>query len=481
MATKKSARVSAKNSRKGKNVLFAKSASNLSFRTLFLFALVFAGIGGYLLWQSFAAVTTTLDYRSLNADLSKGESRAPTLANEKGKRNVYVYTTVAYTDSAGAFVVGRNVYSTALPSGNSLATGKYRACIVGTAHIGSYENKNYTEIPKGTFSAKYNVDGSPLPNSAGTGQASVNYHASPTKYTTIGCITLQHTDSAKPVLFIATNPTPNAALRTSIVTLERLGNIDTNPDPNPDPDPDSEEPPAPSSDRPLGNISGVGSLVFRDEFNDTVVDPNVWSRSWFGTTNGYSRPINGNESGCYHVDQATESGGVLHLKTASTSSPDCRDRSGRVSTIRSGIVSSNNKKSFRYGYFEARITLDGPYNWPAWWTNGYHNAWPDRGELDIIELLSSRVQCAHVHFTNYEPRGDCASSFLSGTHTYGMKWTPSTVEFYYDGVKVGVTHNVSIPYDHYLVLNHGVRRDYSNGERLGVDMQVDYVRVWALQ
>jgi len=84
MATKKKpARPSTKSRRKGGNSLFNR-ASKLSFKTLFLFALVFAGIGGYLLWQGYAA-TTSLDYRSLNADLSKGESRSPTLVNEKGK------------------------------------------------------------------------------------------------------------------------------------------------------------------------------------------------------------------------------------------------------------------------------------------------------------------------------------------------------------------------------------------------------------
>jgi beta-glucanase (GH16 family) len=228
--------------------------------------------------------------------------------------------------------------------------------------------------------------------------------------------------------------------------------------------------------RPVGNASGVGTLAFTDEFN--TLDTSTWSPSWFGTTNGYSRPINSRESGCYHTGQATVSSGALHLRTVSTSSPDCKLRSGARASIASGIVSSNGKREFRYGYVECRVQLEGAYNWPACWTNGHHGSWPDRGELDIMELLSCRQPAWHVHYTGVEA-GGCESLSAVGWHTYAMRWTPTRVDFFYDGVLVGGA-NASIPHDHYIILNHGVRADYTNGTKTGVDMQVDYVRVWEL-
>jgi beta-glucanase (GH16 family) len=230
------------------------------------------------------------------------------------------------------------------------------------------------------------------------------------------------------------------------------------------------------SARPLGSPSGVGELVFENEFNS--LDTSVWSRSWFSTTNGYSRPINGKESGCYHTDQATVSNGVLHLRTAANTASECRLRNGSTAKIKSGIVSSNGKREFRYGYFEARVSMSGAYNWPAWWTNGHHQTWPDRGELDIMELLSCRKPAWHVHYDSVHD-GKCASSSAVGWHTYAMRWSPTRVDFYYDGTLVG-GRAVSIAHDHYLILNHAVRSDYTNGTVVNQDMQVDYVRVWKL-
>jgi beta-glucanase (GH16 family) len=231
-----------------------------------------------------------------------------------------------------------------------------------------------------------------------------------------------------------------------------------------------------SGTRPVGNPSGVGTLTFEDQFNS--LDTNTWTRAWFGTTNGFSKPMNRLESGCYQTNQATVSGGALHLRTAPTTSLDCKLRDASVATVKSGAVSTNGKKEFRYGYFEARVHLDGAYNWPAFWTNGHHSDWPDRGELDVMELLSCRRPAWHVHYTGVEA-GECESSSAVGWHTYGMRWTPTRVDFFYDGKAVG-GKAASIPHDHYLVLNHAVRADYQNGMVLDADMQVDYVRVWKL-
>lgn len=226
----------------------------------------------------------------------------------------------------------------------------------------------------------------------------------------------------------------------------------------------------------------MGALRFSDEFNDNTIDLAKWSPTWLAGNTGYSPPINGNEDGCYHSDQASEHGGSLHLQTAASGgSSSCRTRSGSQASIKSGIVTSAGKFEARYGYFEARIHMDGAYNWPAWWTNGHHNSWPDRGELDIMELLSCRRPSYRIHYGSGSDvnLGSCSSGSIVGWHTYAMRWTPSRIDFFYDGINV-FGANISIPHDHYMILNHAVRSDYTNGMTIGADMQVDYVRVWGL-
>ena len=96
-----------------------------------------------------------------------------------------------------------------------------------------------------------------------------------------------------------------------------------------------------------------------------------------------------------------------------------------------------------------------------------------------MELLSCRRPAWHVHYPGVAD-GECADMPIAGWHTFAMRWTEDRVDFFYDGRLVGGS-STSIAHDHYLVLNHAVRADYSNGMARDADMLVDYVRVWNLE
>lgn len=110
------------------------------------------------------------------------------------------------------------------------------------------------------------------------------------------------------------------------------------------------------------------------------------------------------------------------------------------------------KKTFQYGFIEARIRL--PYGqgiWPVFWMLGANIqqvGWPSCGEVDIMEnigkkswmgrnessLHSAGAENAHENFTKNAscnlPNGQY---FHSGYHLFQMLWSKNSISFYIDG------------------------------------------------
>lgn len=440
MATKQKSTRSRSKSKKGS---WLSKGTNRAL----IFILAFAAVGVYLLWHSFAASAPVLG----SANLVKAESVNATVLTETSgsKKGGNVVQLIGGSSSKAVYIT---------PS--TVDNGIYSVCPVAKAST-SVSGKIAVTVGTSTITGDLRSGAA-----ADYGQA--------------GCatgITIKNT-TAKVTI---TNTTSGAALKIGSVVFTKTGEVNV---PQTGSGGCSQNgTPTPCIGNTTTGQSGWGGTKFADEFNDNSIDLSAWSPTWLaGNTgnNGYSKPINTKETGCYHTSQASEHGGSLHLVTASSNPDFCKTRTG-TSKIQSGIVTSAGKKEYRYGYFEARINMPAAVNWPAWWTNGKHVSWPDRGELDIMENLECRHPAWRIHFPksgggdmNY---GQCEDIPITGWHIYGMNWTPNRVDFYYDGNHVGGT-NVSIPYDHYMVLNHGVRKDYPNGEVLNQDMQVDYARVW---
>lgn len=177
---------------------------------------------------------------------------------------------------------------------------------------------------------------------------------------------------------------------------------------------------------------------------------------------------------------------------------------------------------FKYGRFEVRAQLPrGKGTWPAIWMlpadpfkyatkckegdewqgSPTCDAWPNSGEIDIMEHVG--YQMGHVHGTvhnesyywvKWEQRkgrilvDDAADSF----HIYALEWTPERIDVFVDDALYFTYINEksgwnSWPYDHafQLILNVAVGGAWGRAGG-GIDdavfpqrMLVDYVRVYA--
>ena len=237
--------------------------------------------------------------------------------------------------------------------------------------------------------------------------------------------------------------------------------------------------------QPAG-VDGDWKLIFDDEFNGTQLDTKKWSTGWLAS--GITGPVNSFEKECYDPAQVTVTGGALNLALI-TKSESCGIDDPEYA---SGIVNTNGKFSYTYGFLQARVWLPAETSdpgqvadWPAVWTDGQN--WPTDGEDDIFEGINGRA-CAHFH-SAVSPEGigaadgtaaltvrsGCVHETLTGGwHTFGADWEAGSVTYYYDGKDIGsVTSGVtSAPM--FVILDYASGPPYQSPST----MKVDYVRVW---
>jgi beta-glucanase (GH16 family) len=214
-------------------------------------------------------------------------------------------------------------------------------------------------------------------------------------------------------------------------------------------------------------------LVFDDEFNGTSLDTSKWSTGWYGS--GITAPVNSEELECYDPAQVAEADGELDLNLTAKSET-C---GGQTRPYASGLITTDGKFSYTYGYLEVRAWLPGGStisDWPGIWADG--QSWPTDGELDVLEGLGGQP-CWDFH----DPLGafggcTAAGSYLGGWHTFAADWEPGSVTYYYDGAVVGsVTSGVtSAPM--YLILDLAADNEYGGPIQAPATLRVDYVRLW---
>ena len=175
-------------------------------------------------------------------------------------------------------------------------------------------------------------------------------------------------------------------------------------------------------------------LVWNDEF-DKAGAPS--STEWWYETGGggwgnneLQEYVAGSKDG---NQLASISDGTLKIKAQKIG--------GTVYSIR-----MNTKQGWTYGWFEAKIKVtDVPGSWPAFWMMPQNfKAWPDDGEVDIMEYAvstqgkdksSSSIHCKSYNHTigtgktHVQPVTNAASEF----HVYACEWTKDGFKFYIDG------------------------------------------------
>jgi len=220
--------------------------------------------------------------------------------------------------------------------------------------------------------------------------------------------------------------------------------------------------------QPVGPSAGSWARMILDsEFSGSSLD-SQWSTGWFGS--GITPGINSAEQNCYDPAQVGVAGGALNL-TAVARSESC---GGVTRPYASGIVTTNGKFSFTYGYMEARIWMPGAgsiADWPAFWADGQN--WPTTGEIDTVEGLGGTA-CAHFHNSAGGPGGCAGGGYGGSWHTYAADWEPGSLTFYYDGVQIWKDTSGITSAPMYLILNLAV----SSAVTVPATMHVDYVRVW---
>lgn len=242
----------------------------------------------------------------------------------------------------------------------------------------------------------------------------------------------------------------------------------------------------PSIDAPEGY-----SLAWNDEFDADKVNTGKWRfENW---APGY---VN-NEL------QRYVAGGVLNGNyTAYIEDGVLKIRAMKVD---SQVISArmNTRKSWKYGYMEARINLpSGKGTWPAFWMmpDDQSDGWPKCGEIDIMEEVgyhpnytSSSIHTqSYNHTINTQKTKEIYTAGAEGEfHVYACEWTPEELKFFVDGKQFFSFRNdgkgsvATWPFNKpfYITLNLAWGGSWGgaqgvNENALPAIMQIDYVRVF---
>ena len=232
------------------------------------------------------------------------------------------------------------------------------------------------------------------------------------------------------------------------------------------------------------------TLVWQDEFETShMPDTNKW---WYETGAGgwgnneiqnYIPGFSGQDT-CAQVY-----GGSLKIIAKKVGS--------QILSIRMNTVNS-----WTYGYFEARLKLPvGKGTWPAFWMMPKNfQAWPDDGEIDIMEevgyrpnWVSSSIHCkAYYHSIGTQKTAErFVPTAQTDFHIYAIEWTEDYIYGFVDGVhyftflndKTGNKNTWPFSTPFYLKLNLAWGGNWGGAQ--GVDesilpatYEIDYVRVY---
>jgi beta-glucanase (GH16 family) len=223
-------------------------------------------------------------------------------------------------------------------------------------------------------------------------------------------------------------------------------------------------------------------LAFGDNFNGTTLNLRKWNTCyWWSDAGGCTNSYN-NELQWYQPDDVFLENGSLRLQAQARSV-----KSGYNYT--SGMVTTEGKFSFQYGYFEIRAKVpQGQGLWSAFWTLPTNrNLWPP--EIDVMEVLGHQPERIYLsnHFRNngeadFATQDYIGDDFSADFHRFGVLWESDRIIWVVDGVeRFRVTDNIpNIPM--YLLINLAVGGNWpgppNNTTVFPNYYDIDYIRVW---
>jgi beta-glucanase (GH16 family) len=194
------------------------------------------------------------------------------------------------------------------------------------------------------------------------------------------------------------------------------------------------------------------TLVFEDQFQQASLDTSAWFTRYI-YNNGTLDHFNDEKQRFREDGNHVLAGGILNLVAKEVNS---------AGLYPSGMIRS--RKTFRYGYFEARIKLPpGRGMFPAFWLNSDYDEngktdWPP--EIDIMEFAPNGVTeftnmvHSNVALSNPNTQGGgwlyrdsnfnqqykfyrAPTDMTADWHVYGLLWdTDDTATVYLDGRKL---------------------------------------------
>lgn len=226
-------------------------------------------------------------------------------------------------------------------------------------------------------------------------------------------------------------------------------------------------------------------LVWADEFNDVLINPNNWTHEVGG--GGW-----GNQEWEVYTSSATNSyisGGKLNI--VATKQGD---------TYNSARMVTKNKHEFTYGRIDIRAKM--PYGqgiWPALWTLGSNISqvgWPKCGEIDIMEYLGQNQSRVYgtLHWDDGGHQSNSASYTLPGNasfhdsfHIFSLIWEENVIKIYVDYHLMNEIKDTQALFDafrkpHFFIFNlavGGVWPGYPDETTVFPQtLMVDYIRVF---
>lgn len=261
----------------------------------------------------------------------------------------------------------------------------------------------------------------------------------------------------------------------------------------------SAPPPAPAAGPPAAGPPAGWKLVWSDEFDGAaggLPDPAKWGYDTSHNKTGWF-----NDEQQYYAGARPENSrvqdGRLVIEARKEALAQAPDYGGQRYT--SARLTTAGKHAWTYGFFETRAKLPcGRGTWPAIWMLGTSGAWPQLGEIDIMEhvgkkqgeVLGTVHTGAYNHVIHTQKGGavqmpDVCDAF----HNYQLTWTADRIAigvdgrvfFTFDNPKNG--NKAQWPFDapQYLLLNLAMGGQLGgpvDDAILPVRMEVEYVRVY---
>lgn len=178
------------------------------------------------------------------------------------------------------------------------------------------------------------------------------------------------------------------------------------------------------------------------------------------------------------------------------------DTVGNACEFESSRIQTKGKLNFQYGRLEARIKVPtGDGTWPAFWLLGSDistNAWPNCGEIDIMETKGSEPYTVHgtAHGPGYSG-GDgivntqtLSARLGAGYHIYALDWTKNKMVWSIDGKPYHVVtpsivgnHTYVFNKPMFMILNVAAGGWFAGDidpDLNSAQMTIDYIRYYSL-